>query len=158
MSAQGQQFLALEYVEGEPVTEYCDHHGLDIRARLKLFLEVLRAVQYAHANLVVHRDLKPPNILLTSAGQVRLLDFGIAKLLEEGEAAETEITQLAGRALTPDYASPEQIAGQATTTGADVYSLGILLYEPLTGSRPYGLSRGASAGDMAATVLGVNPT
>src|SRR5208283_4033718 len=158
VTAQGQPFLALEYVEGEPVTEYCDHHGLDIRARLKLFLEVLHAVQYAHANLVVHRDLKPPNILVTSAGQVRLLDFGIAKLLEEGEAAETEITRLAGRALTPDYASPEQIAGQAITTAADVYSLGILLYELLTGSRPYRISRGVSAGDMAATVLGVTPT
>jgi serine/threonine protein kinase len=158
VTVQGQPFLALEYVEGEPITEYCDHHGLDIRARLMLFLEVLHAVQYAHTNLVVHRDLKPPNILVTSAGQVRLLDFGIAKLLEEGEAAETEITRLAGRALTPDYASPEQIAGQAITTAADVYSLGILLYELLTGSRPYRLSRGGSAGDMAATVLGVNPT
>ena len=145
VTAQGQPYLALEYVEGEAIAEYCDHHGLDIRARLRLFQEVLQAVQYAHTNLVVHRDLKPSN-------------FGIAKLLEDGEAAETEITRLAGRALTPDYASPEQIAGQAITTTADVYSLGILLYELLTGSRPYRLSRGASAGDMAATVLGVNPT
>lgn len=158
VTAQGQPYLALQYVEGEPVTEYCDRQGLDIRARLKLFLEVLRAVQYAHANLVVHRDLKPSNILVTKAGQVRLLDFGIAKLLEEGEAVETEITRFAGRALTPDYASPEQISGQAITTGADVYSLGILLYELLTGSRPYRVTRGTSAGDMAASVLGVDPT
>ena len=158
VTAQGQPYLVLEYVEGEAVTEYCDHQALDIRARLRLFQEVLQAVQYAHTNLVVHRDLKPSNILVTNAGQVRLLDFGIAKLLEDGDAAETEITRFAGRALTPDYASPEQIAGQAITTAADVYSLGILLYELLTGSRPYRLSRAASADDMAATVLGVNPT
>jgi len=158
VSAEGLPYLAMEYVQGQPVTGWCDAHRVGLRERLTLFLQVTDAVQYAHARQVVHRDLKPSNILVTETGQVRLLDFGIAKLLEEGEAAETEITQLAGRALTPDYASPEQIAGQATTTGADVYSLGILLYEPLTGSRPYGLSRGASAGDMAATVLGVNPT
>ncbi|HLJ48548.1 MAG TPA: serine/threonine-protein kinase [Bryobacteraceae bacterium] len=136
VTAQGQPYLALEYVEGEPITTYCERLGLDARARLRLFLDVLRAVQYAHANLVVHRDLKPSNILVTNAGQVRLLDFGIAKLLAEGEAEETEITRAGGRALTPDYASPEQTAGGTITTATDVYSLGVLLYELLSGARP----------------------
>ncbi len=157
VTAQGQPYLALEYVEGEAITEYCDRLRFDIRARLKLFLEVLQAVQYAHANLVVHRDLKPSNILVTNAGQVRLLDFGIARLLEEGQAAETDITRSGGRALTPDYASPEQISGHAITTATDVYSLGILLYELLTGNRPYRLPRGASGGDLAASLLGISP-
>src|SRR5689334_16505640 len=148
VTAQGQPYLVLEYIEGEPITDYCDRLCLNIESRLKLFLEVLRAVQYAHVNLIVHRDLKPSNILVTNAGEVRLLDFGIAKLLEEGEAQETEITRFGGRALTPDFASPEQLAGGAITTAADVYSLGILLYELLSGSRPYKLQRDAS-GSMA---------
>ena len=152
VTAQGQPYLALEYVEGEAITVYCDRLRLDVRARLKLFLEVLGAVQYAHANLVVHRDLKPSNILVTNSGGVRLLDFGIAKLLEEGAAEETELTRFGGRALTPDFASPEQIAGGVITTAIDVYSLGILLYELLTGGRPYRLSRDAS-GDLAERVL-----
>jgi eukaryotic-like serine/threonine-protein kinase len=152
VTAQGQPYLALEYVEGEAITVYCDRLRLDVKARLNLFLEVLRAVQYAHANLVVHRDLKPSNILVTNAGGVRLLDFGIAKLLEEGAAEETELTRFGGRALTPDFASPEQLAGGVISTASDVYSLGILLYELLTGGRPYRLSRDAS-GDLAERVL-----
>ena len=99
VTAQGQPYLVLEYVEGEPVTAYCGRLRLDIKARLSLFLEVLRGVQYAHTNLIVHRDLKPSNILVTKAGEIRLLDFAIAKLLEEGEAQETEITS-AGRPAT----------------------------------------------------------
>jgi eukaryotic-like serine/threonine-protein kinase len=158
VTAQGQPYLAMEYVEGEAVSVYCDRLALDIRARLTLFLEVLRAVQYAHTNLVVHRDLKPSNILVTHAGQVRLLDFGVARLLEEGEAAETDITRLGGRALTPDYASPEQISGDSITTASDVYSLGILLYELLTGSRPYRIPKGASGSDRAASIPCVDPT
>jgi eukaryotic-like serine/threonine-protein kinase len=145
LTAHGQPYLALEYIEGEPITAYCDRLCLDITARLKLFREILQAVQYAHVNLVVHRDLKPSNILVTRTGQVRLLDFGIAKLLTQGEAEETDITRFGGRALTPDYCSPEQATGAAITTAADVYSLGILLYELLTGSRPYKLRRDMSA-------------
>ena len=135
----GQPYLALEYVSGAPLTTYCDDHRLPIRERLELFREVLSAVQYAHAHLVIHRDLKPSNIIVTGQGHVYLLDFGIAKLLTEGEAKETELTQLGGRALTPDYAAPEQIAGAPITTAADVYALGVMLYELLTGERPYKL-------------------
>lgn len=156
VTALGQPYLVLEYVEGEPITTYCDRLCLDIRARLRLFLDVLRAVQYAHTNLVVHRDLKPSNILVTKAAEVRLLDFGIAKLLDEGEAHETEITRSGGRALTPDFASPEQLTGGAITTATDVYSLGILLYELLTGARPYKVQR-TEAGSMSQSVLTAEP-
>ena len=104
-----------------------------------------RAVAHAHAHLVVHRDLKPSNILVNAQGEVRLLDFGIAKLLDRGLAAETELTQQSGRALTPDYASPEQIRGEAIGTGSDVYSLGVVLFELLTGARPYKLDHASRA-------------
>jgi len=154
---QGQPFLALEYVEGEPITTYCDRLRLDIDARLKLFADVLHAVQYAHTNLVVHRDLKPSNILVTAIGEVRLLDFGIAKLLADGATEETEITRIGGRALTPDYASPEQAAGGTITTTTDIYSLGILLYELLTGVRPYTSLRENAAGDMAERIRSASP-
>jgi len=137
----GQPYLALEYVEGVPLTAYCDEQRLPLRARIELVLQVLSAVQHAHRNLVIHRDLKPSNILVTPDGRVSLLDFGIAKLMREGEARETELTQLAGRALTPDYASPEQIAGAPITTASDVYALGVVLYELICGNRPYRLKR-----------------
>jgi len=137
----GQPYLALEYVEGQPIDAYCRARGLDTRARLAVFLQVARAVAYAHANLTLHRDLKPANILVTADGQVRLLDFGVAKLLEDGGTRETELTQLAGHAMTPDYASPEQILGQQLTVASDVYGLGVVLYELLTGVRPYKLKR-----------------
>jgi serine/threonine-protein kinase len=141
----GQPYLALEYVVGEMFTTYCDQQRLTIRERLGLLRQVLGAVQHAHTHLVIHRDLKPSNVLVTEAGQVQLLDFGIAKLLSEGEAKETELTQLSGRALTPDYAAPEQIAGAPITTAADVYALGVMLYEILTGVRPYRLKRDTRA-------------
>ncbi len=138
---EGQAWLALEYVEGEPISSFCDARRLSLRERVRLFRQVLLAVQHAHANLVIHRDLKPANILVTAQGEVRLLDFGIAKLLEvEGGAMpETELTREGGRSLTPRYASPEQLAGQALTTACDVYSLGVVFYELLCGERPYEL-------------------
>jgi serine/threonine protein kinase/TolB-like protein/Tfp pilus assembly protein PilF len=136
VTASGKSYLVLEYVEGEPITPHCDRHGLNLKARLELFLEVLRAVEYAHNHGVVHRDLKPSNILVSSEGEIRLLDFGIAKLLVKGEAEATELTRVGGRALTPEYASPEQLAGRPVTTASDVFSLGVVLFELLTGENP----------------------
>lgn len=153
---KGQPYLAIEYVEGEPITAHCDRQLLPVKARLKLFLQVLGAVQYAHTNLIVHRDLKPANILVTKDGEVRLLDFGIAKLLTGGEAHETELTRVGGRALTPAYASPEQVAGYPVTTASDVYSLGVILYELLTGERPYRLRRDTRL-SVEAAILGSDP-
>ena len=143
--AQGRPFLALEYVEGKPIDVYCRELALNVRSRLTLLLQVARAVAFAHSRLVVHRDLKPSNILVTADGQVRLLDFGIAKLMEGDSAKETQLTQLAGRALTLDYASPEQIRGEPIGTASDAYSLGVVAYELLTGARPYKLKRGSVA-------------
>ena len=140
LAADGQPYLALEHVEGERIDVHCRERGLGVTARLELFLQVAHAVAYAHARLVVHRDLKPSNILVTADGQVRLLDFGIATLLEQGVAEEGELTQELGRALTPDYAAPEQIRGEPIGTAADIYSLGVVLYELLTGHRPYKLA------------------
>jgi WD40 repeat protein len=155
-AADDQPYLALEYVDGRPITDYCDERRLSVRERLELLRQVLSAVQYAHAHLVIHRDLKPSNILVTQDGQAHLLDFGIAKLLTEGEAKETELTRLGGRALTPDYAAPEQIAGAPITTAADVYALGVILYELLTGERPYKLKRD-SRGALEDAILQADP-
>ena len=142
----GLPYLAMEFVDGQTLTAYCDAKRLDIAKRLRLFAQVLDAVQFAHANLIIHRDLKPSNILVSADGQVRLLDFGIAKLLTDGEnARETQLTQSVGRALTPDYASPEQIKGEALTIASDVYSLGVVLYELLAGNRPYKLKLQSAA-------------
>jgi serine/threonine-protein kinase len=139
----GQPYLAIEYVEGERIDVYCRGHGVELESKLRLFTQVVRAVAYAHEKLVVHRDLKPANILVTQDGYVRLLDFGIAKLLDDG-AAHQDITEMSGRALTPDYASPELIRGEPIGVASDVYSLGVLLYELLSGARPHTLNRDAS--------------
>jgi len=136
VSADGQQYLALEHVDGQPLTRYCDQAELGVQGRLALFQQVLQAVQHAHDASVLHRDLKPSNILVTADGQVRLLDFGIAKVLVDGQARETELTEQWGRMLTPDYASPEQRAGGMVDARTDVYALGVLLYELLSGVRP----------------------
>ena len=145
ISGEGLPYLSMEYVDGNAITQYCDTQRLDIPARLRLFAQVLDAVQYAHAHLVIHRDLKPSNILVTGDGQARLLDFGIAKLLEGEAIEETQLTRMAGRALTPDYASPEQIKGEPLTIASDVYSLGVVLFELLTGARPYKLKLKSAA-------------
>ncbi len=136
-TASGLPYFVMEYVDGEPIDQYCGRRGLSVTGRLALFRDVLAAVAYAHRNLVVHRDLKPANILVTGDGQVKLLDFGIAKLLDPERAAEFGATAAAMRFFTLDYASPEQILGKPLNTASDVYSLGSLLYELLTGHRPH---------------------
>jgi serine/threonine-protein kinase len=132
---EGSAYLVMEHVEGSPITTYCDEHRLTVRERLRLFGAVARATQHAHRSLVVHRDLKPLNIFVSAGGDVKLLDFGIAKLLEPDHPLASETTQ-GVRALTPAYAAPEQIRGEPVTTAADVYVLGAVLYELLTGDRP----------------------
>jgi serine/threonine protein kinase len=143
VTPEGLPYLAMEYVQGDPLSAWCNAHRLGIRERLKLFLQVLDAVQYAHGHHVIHRDIKPSNILVSDSGQVRLLDFGVAKLLAE-ENERTELTQLYGRALTPEYASPELIRGDPIDATSDVYGLGVVLYELLSGSRPYRIKAAAS--------------
>jgi serine/threonine protein kinase/tetratricopeptide (TPR) repeat protein len=140
VSSTGQPYLILEYVDGTAIDQYADEHKLDIDARIRLFLDVLAAVSHAHSNLIVHRDIKPSNVLVSREGQVKLLDFGIAKLLEaEGQTgAATLLTHEAGSALTPQYAAPEQLTGRSVTTATDVYALGVLLYLILTGQHPVG--------------------
>jgi serine/threonine-protein kinase len=145
VTADGRPALVMEYVPGTPISEYCDEHRLGIDERLRLFRTVCEAVRAAHRVLVVHRDLKPGNILVTPEGVPKLLDFGIAKLLAEDSGDAHTIA--AERRLTPEYASPEQVAGRPLTTATDVYSLGVILYELLTGRRPYKLST-RSAGEL----------
>ena len=150
----GRPYFAMEYVEGEPLTEYCDARRLDLDSRLRLFLQICRAVHYAHQNLVVHRDLKPPNILVTQDGQAKLLDFGIAKLLERDSAADHVLTTQ--RWFTPEYAAPEQVRGGAITTSTDIYALGLILYELLTGQRAHRLA-GASSGEIERIIVDEEP-
>ena len=151
IDADGLPYLAMEFVQGKPLTAWCDAHLLGIAERLKLFLQVLDAVQYAHERHVVHRDIKPSNILATEAGQVRLLDFGVAKLLEE-DSDQPELTRIYGQALTPGYASPELLRGDPVDAHSDIYSLGVILYELLCGARPYRIKPGATLEALAHAV------
>src|SRR5882724_6729331 len=145
ISDSGQPYLAMEYVAGTALTQSCDERRLTVLERLRVFVQVLEAVQFAHAKLIIHRDLKPSNALVTPQGRFVLLDFGIGKLLTDGVPHETPLTQISGRAMTPDYASPEQIAGQVLGTASDIYSLGVILFELMTGARPYRLKRDSPA-------------
>jgi eukaryotic-like serine/threonine-protein kinase len=157
VSPAGQPFLVIEYVEGDHIDLYCDQKGLDVRARVRLLLDSLRAVEKAHANLIVHRDLKPSNILVRTDGQAKLLDFGIAKLLDgDGKTAESPLTLEGGRALTPEYAAPEQLKGEAVTPATDVYASGVLLYVLLTGQHPAGSAPRTPAG-LVKAILDTEP-
>ncbi len=151
-TADGQLFLVMEYVDGVPIDRYCSDHDTPVRERLDLFRRICSAVAYAHRNLIIHRDLKPGNILVNAEGQVKLLDFGIAKILApETESLSGDPTATLFRALTPRYASPEDLRGLAPTTGSDVYSLGVILYELLTGKAPFDLE-GTPIGDVARAI------
>ncbi len=165
VSDAGQPYLAMEYVAGEPIDVYCDKHRLTIKARLTLCLQVLDAVEFAHRQLVLHRDLKPGNVLVDGNGQARLLDFGVAKLLPETSAtpntatslsAGTDLTEMAGAAITLAYAAPEQINNGRLSTATDVYALGVMLYRLLTGSAPYQPKRD-TRGALEDEVLTANP-
>jgi eukaryotic-like serine/threonine-protein kinase len=151
---EGIPYLAMEFVEGERIDEFCNHHQCTLERRLELFLAVCAAVQYAHGRLIVHRDLKPNNILVTSDGTPKLLDFGIAKLLAgDSETPMPEQTRTGSGIFTPEFASPEQAGGKEITTSSDVYSLGVLLYVLLTGQKPYELT-GVQPQDLPMAIRG----
>lgn len=155
ISSDGLPYLALEYVEGEPITDYCRNHQLPLEQRLRMFHQICDAVSHAHANLIVHRDLKPSNILVTPSGDVRLLDFGIAKLLDS-DAPMIEQTRTGVRAFTLHYAAPEQVRGEPVTTMTDVYALGVVLFELLTDTKPYRLKRQTDA-EWEEAILAADP-
>lgn len=159
VTAEGQPYLVLEYVEGDHIDSYCDQRALDVRDRIRLFLDVLAAVSHAHSSLIVHCDIKPSNVLVRNDGQVKLLDFGIAKLLaDDGGAGETTLLTVdAVRPLTPEYAAPEQLQAKPVTTSTDVYCLGILLYALLTGQHPVG-SGARSPAELVRAVVETDPT
>ena len=158
VTAKGEPYLVLEYVKGQQIDEYCDSRKLDVDARIKLFLDVLSAVAHAHANLVVHRDIKPSNVLVNNEGKVKLLDFGIAKLLADdmNPGAATQLTLEGGGGLTPQFAAPEQITRAPITTATDIYALGVLLYILLTGQHPAGPGAQSPA-SLVRAILDVEP-
>jgi eukaryotic-like serine/threonine-protein kinase len=160
VTEEGRPYLVMEYVDGEPLTGHCDQRRLSIEDRLHLFLQVLRAVQHAHARLVVHRDLKPSNILVTGEGQVRLLDFGIAKVLDFGEVdldgGVLPVTRTGIRLFTPEYASPEQLRGEPASVANDIWALGVVLYEVLVGGRPFE-ARGGGPLELERAILEEDP-
>ena len=155
VSAAGQPYLVLEHVDGEHIDQYCDQHALTVEARARLFLDVLEAVEHAHANLIVHRDIKPSNVLIRTDGEVKLLDFGIAKLLEE-EDTGAALTREGGGALTPEYAAPEQLTGGPVTNATDVYGLGVLAFVLFTGQHPAG-RQPRSAADLIRAIVHTDP-
>ncbi len=152
----GRPYFVMEYVDGQPLDVWCGERQLDVRDRVRLFRKVLEAVGFAHRNLVVHRDLKPANILVTASGTPKLLDFGVAKLLYEGAGSRMTVTALGPGPLTPSYASPEQVRGEPISTATDVYSLGVVLYELLTGRVPYRVT-GRGAAEMARVICETPP-
>jgi len=155
-TSRGTPYFVMEYVEGKLLLDYCDELGMGTRSRVELFLKVCEGVEYAHERLIVHRDLKASNIIVNAEGEPKLLDFGIAKVLLPDEDGQLTLTQTGMRQFTPDYASPEQIRGDQVTTATDVYSLGVLLYEMLTGRRPFRF-QSASPADILTVLLEVSP-
>jgi serine/threonine protein kinase len=153
VSGEGLPFFAMEFIAGKPLNQFCDERNLDPKARLEIFQRICAAVEHAHQNLVVHRDLKPSNVMVTDDGTPKLLDFGIAKLLSD---EETDATATQGRIFTPEYASPEQILGNSVTTATDVYSLGVILYELLSGHRPFE-TKGKSFEEIIRSVCDTEP-
>ena len=153
----GRPYLVLEYIEGKPIDEYCASQSVSVDGRLALLLQVASAVAYAHTRLIIHRDLKPPNVLVTAEGEVRLLDFGIAKFMDGDRTRDSDLTVVTGRALTVNYASPEQIRGEAIGTASDVYSLGVIAYQLLAGIPPYRLQTESVAAATALESLEIGP-